>query len=135
MSGGRCGIGIRSAEAVCGESDDAARIVFPDIARRAWASRLTAEFQSGACHAGRYEGSVVMAVAPALVREEIRTELPPNPVSLSDAIRDGKSTFEEAGGPRAYFGFPAEATDEEGLRTIEVLGGILAEAVEEALRE
>ena len=29
-----------------------------------------------------------------------------NPASLSRAIRDGKRTFEEAGGARAYFGFP-----------------------------
>jgi creatinine amidohydrolase len=116
---------IRAAEAVCRGAADAARIIFPDITRRPWAPRLTAEFLSGACHAGRYEGSVVMAAAPALVREV---------ASLSDAIREGKSTFEEAGGPRAYFGYPAEATAEEGQRTIEALGEILAEAVEEALR-
>lgn len=125
---------IRSAQADCEEAGDAASIVFPDITRRRWAPRLTEEFLSGACHAGRYEGSVVMAVAPTLVRDEIGRKLPPNPVSLSDAIRDGKRTFEEAGGPRAYFGYPADATAEEGKRTIEVLGQILAEAAEEALR-
>ncbi len=125
---------IRTAEAACQAAADAARIVFPDITRRPWAPRLTEEFLSGACHAGRYEGSVVMAVAPALVREEIRRELPANAASLSNAIREGKSTFEEAGGPRAYFGYPAEATAEEGRRTIEALGEILAEAVEEARR-
>lgn len=125
---------IRSAEAACRDAAEAARIVFPDITRRPWARRLTEEFQSGACHAGRYEGSVVMAAAPALVREGIQRDLPPNEASLSDAIREGKSSFEEAGGPRAYFGFPGEATAEEGFRTIDVLGGILAEAAEEALR-
>ena len=35
----------------------------------------------------------------------------------------------EAGGPRAYFGAPADATADEGARTIEVLGDILSEAV------
>jgi creatinine amidohydrolase len=125
---------IRAAEAACRDAPDAARIICPDITRRPWAPRLTEEFLSGACHAGRYEGSVVMAAAPALVREEIRRELPPNAASLSDAIREGKSTFEEAGGPRAYFGYPADATADEGQRTIEALGEILAEAVEEALR-
>lgn len=125
---------IRSAEAACEDAAEAASIVFPDIARRPWAPRLTEEFLSGACHAGQYEGSVVMAATPGLVREEIGRELPPNPASLSDAIREGKRTFEEAGGPRAYFGYPADATAEEGQRTIEVLGGILAEAVEEAMR-
>ncbi len=112
---------IRAAEAVCRDAPETARIIFPDITRRPWAPRLTEEFLSGACHAGRYEGSVVMAAAPAVA-------------SLSDAIREGKSTFEEAGGPRAYFGYPAEATAEEGQRTIEALGEILAEAVEEALK-
>jgi creatinine amidohydrolase len=55
--------------------------------------------------------------------------LPANPESLSRAIREGKQTFEEAGGPRAYFGYPAEATAEEGRATVEVLGEILDEAV------
>ena len=125
---------IRAAEASCQGAADAARIIFPDISRQPWAPRLTEEFLSGACHAGRYEGSVMMAAAPALVREEILRDLPPNAASLSDAIREGKSTFEEAGGPRAYFGYPAEATAEEGRRTIDALGEILAEAVEEALK-
>lgn len=125
---------IYAAEATCRDAADVARIVFPDLTRRPWAPRLGEEFRSGACHAGRFEGSVVMASAPALVREEARRGLPPNPASLSDAIRQGKSTFEEAGGPRAYFGYPAEATSEEGWRTIEALGEILAAAVQEALQ-
>jgi creatinine amidohydrolase len=124
---------IQTAMETCEGREDTARIVFPDVTRKPWALELTEEFLSGACHAGRYEGSVVMAAAPELVREEIREALPPNPASLSDAIRDGKRTFEEAGGPRAYFGQPAEATAEEGRETVEVLGGILARAVREAL--
>ena len=43
-------------------------LVFPDLTRRRWAGRLTAEFQSGACHAGQYEGSIVLAERPDLVR-------------------------------------------------------------------
>ncbi|MBI4229819.1 MAG: creatininase family protein [Planctomycetes bacterium] len=104
-------------------------VAFPDITRKPWVTRLTDEFKSGACHAGRFEGSVVMAERPDLVREEIRKRLPPNPVSLSKAIREGKRTFGEAGGPEAYFGWPAEATAEEGRRTAAILGAILAEAV------
>jgi creatinine amidohydrolase len=106
-----------------------ARIVFPDVAARPWASRLSEEFRSGACHAGQYESSVVLAERPDLVREEIRRALPSNARSLSAAIRDGKRSFEEAEGPRAYFGNPAAASAEEGRRTIEVLGSILEEAV------
>lgn len=109
------------------------QIVFPDLTRRPWGSRLTEEFRSGACHAGRFEGSVVLAERPELVREATRAGLPPNPVSLSEAIRAGAGTFEEAGGPRAYFGDPAAATPEEGRETVAILGGILADAVGQAL--
>ena len=108
-------------------------LVCPNIAQKPWAPRLTEEFRSGACHAGRYEGSIVLATRPDLVKNEIRTTLPPNPASLSTAIREGKTTFASAGGPRAYFGWPADATAEEGKATIESLGAILAEAVLGAL--
>jgi len=104
-------------------------VVSPDLTRKPWALRLTEEFLSGACHAGRYEGSIVMAARPELVRESLRRSLPPNPASLSSAIRAGARTFEDAGGPGAYFGWPAEATAEEGRATLAVLGDILSEAV------
>ena len=109
--------------------ENGARIVFPDVTKRPWALRLTQEFQSGACHAGRYESSIVMAARPELVREAIRRSLPANPRSLSLAIRSGQTSFEAAGGPRAYFGSPADAGPDEGARTIDVLGAILEEAV------
>jgi len=107
--------------------------VFPDLTRRRWAERLTAEFRSGACHAGRYETSIVLAERPDLVRTEVMATLAPNPRSLIDAIRDGRTTFTAAGGPQAYFGFPAEATAEEGRAILDTLGGILADAVVEAI--
>jgi creatinine amidohydrolase len=108
-------------------------IVFPDLTRRRWASRLSAEFQSGACHAGRYEGSIMLAVRPDLVNSDVMATLEPNPQSLVDAIRDGRTTFTAAGGPDAYFGFPADATAEEGRALIGILGAILADAVEDAM--
>ena len=108
-------------------------VVFPSLARGRNARRLTEEFQTGACHAGRFEGSVVLAEAPELVHKELAGNLPPNPASLSDAIAAGHETFHQAGGPRAYFGWPAEATEEEGLETVAELGRILAEAVLEEL--
>jgi creatinine amidohydrolase len=104
-------------------------VVCPDLTRRAASERLTEEFRTGACHAGRFEGSIVLAERPDLVRETIRVSLPPNPASLSAAIRAGERTFEAAGGPRAYFGWPADASAEEGRSTIATLGAILAEAV------
>jgi len=108
-------------------------VAFPNLAARQWALRLSEEFRSGACHAGQFETSIMLAERPELVREATRAALPPNPASLSRAIREGKQSFEEAGGSRAYFGFPAEATAEEGRATIEVLGAILDEAVQAEL--
>jgi creatinine amidohydrolase len=124
------------ALAAAGEAATArgvARWVCPDLTRRAVAERLTAEFRSGACHAGRYEGSVVLAVRPDLVREPIRAALPPVEASLVTAIRAGAPDFAAAGGPRAYFGWPADATAEEGRATIATLGAVLAEAILAAL--
>ncbi|HJR52807.1 MAG TPA: creatininase family protein [Gemmatimonadota bacterium] len=126
---------LASLHAARDAGPDGIEIVFPDLTRRPWAGRLTEEFKSGACHAGRFEGSVVLAVRPDLVRDELRRELHANPRSLSAAIAEGKRTFEEAGGPRAYFGDPAAASAAEGRGTIAVLGGILADAVLEALGE
>jgi len=122
------------AEAVArARAEGLAPLVFPDLTRKPWALRLGDEFKTGACHAGRYEGSVVLAERPELVREAIRAALPPNPASLAGAIRAGKRTFQEAGGPRAYFGWPADASAAEGRETVEVLGAVLADAVRAAL--
>ncbi len=109
-------------------------IVHPDLTRRRWASLLTDEFKSGACHAGCYETSVVLAAAPELVRDGVRRTLPENPASLSVAIRKGAATFEEAGVDAAYCGSPAAATREEGQATLQVLGKIVTESLAEALR-
>lgn len=109
----------------------ACQVIFPDVTRKPWALRLTDEFKSGACHAGQYEGSIVLAERPDLVRDALRRSLPPNPASLSVAIREGKATFEAAGGPRAYFGDPAAASAAEGRDTIDVLGAIVADSVAE----
>lgn len=110
-----------------------ATIVFPDLTRRRWAERLTDEFRSGACHAGRYEGSIVLAAAPALVDQARLAALPANPQSLVEAIRRGDTTFADAGGPDAYFGWPAEATAAEGREIIGRLGDLVSEAVRESM--
>lgn len=123
---------LHAAAATCG-ARSLLPVAFPDLTRKPWAPQLGEEFRSGACHAGRYEGSIVMALAPGLVREEIRRQLPPNPASLSRAIGEGIRSFEAAGGPRAYFGWPGDATAAEGERTLDVLGEILIEAVLEAI--
>ena len=111
------------------KADQLLPIIFPDLTRKPWGTRLGDEFKSGACHAGQFESSIVIAERPDGVRETIRASLVANPISLSQAIKAGKRTFETAGGPRAYFGDPAAATADEGTRLIDALGAILEEAV------
>ena len=65
-------------------------VAFPNLAAKPWALRLSDEFKSGACHAGQFETSIVLAERPDLVREATMAALPPNPASLSRAIREGK---------------------------------------------
>ncbi len=108
-------------------------VSYCDLTRRHWAARMSAEFQSGACHAGRYESSVVMAYRPDLVREERRKDLAENPASLSTAIRQGLTSFEQAGGPTAYFGAPALASVQEGKDTVELMADLILEALKETL--
>lgn len=115
-----------------GRADRLLPIIFPDLTRRPWGSRLGDEFKSGACHAGQFESSIVLSEQPGSVRD-IRRSLKANPASLSEAIKTGKRTFVEAGGPHAYFGDPAAATAEEGSHLVEALGKILEDAVMEAI--
>jgi creatinine amidohydrolase len=114
---------------VVDDPPEGARIVFLDLTRRHVAEQLTDEFRTGACHAGRFEGSVVLAERPELFRAEIARNLGPVPSSLSAAIREGVTSFEGAGGLRAYFGWPADASADEGRATVATLGALLADAV------
>jgi creatinine amidohydrolase len=108
-------------------------VAFPDFTRRKLAQMLTAEFQSGACHAGQYETSLVMAARPDLVNEAARHRLADNPASLTDAFAKGAKTFAQAGGPEAYFGFPRQATVAEGEESLRIMAAALVTAVEEVL--
>ncbi len=104
-------------------------VVFPDFTRRKLAEQLTPEFQSGACHAGQFEGSLVLASRPELVDDDARMQLPDNPTSLVAAFAKGAKTFEEAGGPQAYFGSPKGANSEEGVATFEKMSELLVAAI------
>jgi creatinine amidohydrolase len=97
-----------------------------------WARTLSAEFKSGACHAGRYETSIVMAAAPELVQEAARAQLAAVPISLSDKLRAGVTTFREMGLDRAYAGDPAAATVEEGEQLIQRLAEMVVGEVRAA---
>lgn len=105
-----------------------AKAAFPDVTRKPHALRLGDEFKSGACHAGSYETSLVLAADPFLVRSELADELAPNPTSLSVAIRAGKKSFVEAGGDRAYFGDPRAASPMEGEALYTEMADIFASA-------
>jgi creatinine amidohydrolase len=103
-------------------------VVYPNLASRRYAARLGAEFQSGACHAGSFETSLVLAVRPDLV-SDIRAALPEVGIDLAAALRAGAKDFHEMGATRAYFGRPADGSAAEGGALFEEMGGILADAI------
>lgn len=128
---------IKSIETACQKvfTETGIKVCFPDKCRKRWAVRLPEEFRSGACHAGSYESSLVMAANPELVKEEIRKITPANNISLSKAIRAGINNFKEAGGEQAYFGMPAEASVKEGENSYQILADMLVEAILETFPE
>lgn len=111
------------------EADVGEPLLFVDTTRRALAARLTSEFQSGSCHAGRYETSLVLALRPDLVRMDLAASLPELVVPLAEHIRAGKRDFLECGMPRAYCGDPARASADEGRVTLSTLAALIVEAV------
>lgn len=113
-----------------GRSSGAVSVACP-LTRR-WARTLSDEFKSGACHAGRYETSIVMAAALDLVQPS-RSELEAVPISLSTGIKEGKMSFVEMGMTRAYAGAPAEASAAEGSEQLDKLAAMIAGEVREAL--
>ncbi len=109
---------------------DGLDVALADPTERRFARTLTEEFKRGACHAGRYETSLVLAERPELVRD-LRGGLPPLPIDLARAMREGKQTFVEAGAPDAYFGDPAAATAQEGEEIYALLVAIVRTVVAE----
>jgi creatinine amidohydrolase len=104
-------------------------IGYLDLVRRHNAARLTDEFRSGECHAGRYETSLVLADEPALVDTERMRTLPRVSVNLVAAMQAGQHDFVAMGMDQAYCGTPAEATAAEGLSTFDTLTDLLVAAI------
>jgi creatinine amidohydrolase len=102
-----------------------------DLTRRANAERLTDEFRSGSCHAGRYETSLVLADRPELVHNDRMQALKARIVDMPGAIAEGRTDFLAMGMDQAYCGSPADATAEEGEQTFETLAGMLVELIRE----
>ena len=104
--------------------------LYLDLVRRGNAQRLTDEFRRGSCHAGRYETSLVLADAPALVDRDAMAALPPVAVDMPAAIAAGRTDFVAMGMTDAYCGAPAEASAEEGRARFETLTDLLVELVQ-----
>ena len=102
-----------------------------DLTRRANAERLTEEFRSGSCHAGRYETSLVLADRPDLVHSDRMLALEERHVDMPAAIRAGQTNFVAMGMVQAYCGSPAEASAEEGRQTFETLTEMLVALIRE----
>jgi creatinine amidohydrolase len=110
-----------------------ARVSVASPLSRRWGRTLSDEFKRGACHAGEYETSIVLAANPEAVREAIRVSLPDVEVSLSDRLAAGIDTFRAMGLDRAYAGAPARAHAAHGVEMIERLGEMVATEVLEAI--
>lgn len=124
---------LRAVTREYAESGGPGKLLFPDKTRRRNAARLSEEFQSGSCHAGQYETSLVLAVDPELVRWELAEALPEHHVPLHEHIARGATSFLDCGLDRAYCGAPAKASAEEGRRSYAALAAIVVDAVREAL--
>ncbi|MGK0358451.1 MAG: creatinine amidohydrolase [Bradymonadia bacterium] len=110
-----------------------AAVSAPQVVSRRWGRKLTDEFKSGACHAGCYETSLVLAEIPDLVDMRAARALPEVPISLSVAIADGAETFLAAGADAAYTGAPEHATATEGESTYAVFSEMVVTEVREHL--
>jgi creatinine amidohydrolase len=108
-------------------------LAIADPCDRRWVPTLTAEFQSGSCHAGQYETSLVMAAGGPVLDE--RTVLPPVEIDLMGAMKAGKRTFPEMGAEQCYFGRPADASLREGEETYRQLAEIVVTMLREALEK
>jgi len=100
---------------------------------RRWGRTLGDEYKSGACHAGRYETSLVLAARPELVDATRAESLPALEISLSDGIRTGKTSFAAMGMGDAYTGAPSAASASEGEQLLARLAHMVVTEVSEAL--
>ncbi len=121
------------AGAVTKASESVGGVCFANQLTKRWGKTLSDEFKRGACHAGSYESSLVMAARPELVRDDVRRALPDVNVSLSAAIREGKNEFIAMGLTDAYAGEPREASAGEGDALYAKLTEMIVTEVLEAL--
>ena len=125
---------VSSLKAACAKilESTGRTVLFPDQLEKRWARTLSEEYKRGACHAGSYETSLVLAARPELVRDHERARLSPLQIDLAKAMKAGVRTFGEAGARDAYFGDPAAATREEGDDLYARLVTMVVTTIEEA---
>ena len=109
-------------------------VSFPQVVSKRWGRALGAEFRSGACHAGAYEGSMIAYSHQNTVDAEIASALPEVKISLSKAIHAGCDGFLDAGMHLAYTGNPAEISSEEGHRLYQAHTVMVCTEVMESIR-
>ena len=102
-------------------------VALPNPGSRRGSARLAARAAAVDGHAGEYETSLMLAIAPTLVVGH--ATLPDNGADLGEGMLGGATCFEEAGGPDAYFGRPAAARAEVGAALLDELAAMLDEAV------
>ncbi len=107
------------------ESRSGRRIAIPDLFDEKWADRLPSGFRGLTDHAGRLETSILLSLAPDLVRERVLRGLP----AVSVLPLEPGRTLAGGGATEAYAGNPASATAEDGERFLATLGEIVAASI------
>jgi creatinine amidohydrolase len=102
-----------------------------DFGRKRWADPLGEAFARGE-HAGAVVTSLMMAVAPARVRDAVRISLPPVDGPQA-ALKKGARSMAEAGAEDGYIGDPTAASAEDGDAHLEALAEAVALMVMEHL--
>ncbi len=108
-------------------------ITLADPCDRRWVPTLSEEFQSGKCHAGQYESSLVMAARPDLVDDDRRLTLELVDIDLPAEMKAGRTDFSQMGADQAYFGRPKAASIEEGHASYVKLVQMVVTTLQEAL--
>jgi creatinine amidohydrolase len=77
-------------------------------------------------HSGEVETSVMLSVAPGLVRRGVARRLPPVRVDFAGALRRGAKNFRAIQAGEGYFGSPAVARADTGRRIMALRARLIA---------
>jgi creatinine amidohydrolase len=108
-----------------------ASVAMIDVTKKRWAEVMGDAMEIATEHAGSFETSLMLAAAPAAVRDVRRSLAPVE--GFQEGMKKGAKTFAEAGGEDAYFGDPTAASAEDGDTYFDGLAEILTLSVMEHL--